>query len=87
MRYATVMLLLFLSACTSVPVLPQFPAAPDLLMQHCADLKTISQHEVSIVDFVKTVAENYTSYHECSAKNTAWQEWYTQQKKLWDSTP
>ena len=54
------------------------------LMQRCADLKIIAADQVSIVDFVKTVTENYTTYHECSARNSAWQEWYVKQKKIWD---
>jgi hypothetical protein len=84
MRYLVILLILFLSACTSVPVVAKFSAAPDVLMQRCVDLKTISGDQVSIVDFIKTVTENYTAYHECSAKNSAWQEWYTKQKKIWD---
>jgi hypothetical protein len=54
-------------------------------MERCAALKTISEEQVSMVDFVKTVTENYTTYHECSAKNLAWQEWYQKQKKIWDN--
>lgn len=84
MRYLVISLILFLSSCTSVPVVAKFPAAPDVLMERCVDLKLISGDQVSIVDFVKTVTENYTTYHECSAKNSAWQEWYVKQKKIWD---
>ena len=84
MRYLAISLIMCLSACTSVPVVAEFPAAPDVLMQHCAELKTISGDRVSIVDFIKIVTENYTTYHECSAQNSAWQEWYVKQKKIWD---
>ena len=85
MKYILIASIMCLSACTSVPVVSEFPTAPDVLMQRCADLKTITEDSVSIVDFVKTVTENYTAYHECSARNSAWQEWYTKQKKIWDS--
>jgi hypothetical protein len=84
MKYIAISLIMCLSACTSVPVVAEFPTAPEMLMQRCADLKTISGDQVNIVDFVKTVTENYTTYHECSARNSAWQEWYVKQKKIWD---
>jgi len=53
-------------------------------MEKCPELKIIQGEKVSIVDFTKTVSENYTTYYECSARNSAWQEWYTKQKKIWD---
>ena len=84
MKYMVIPIIMSLSACTSVPVVADFPTAPEMLMQRCADLKTISGDQVNIVDFVKTVTENYTTYHECSARNSAWQEWYVKQKKIWD---
>ena len=77
MRYLAILLILCLSGCAAVPVTAAFPNAPDVLMQRCTDLKTIPVEQVSIVDFTKTVTENYTAYHECAAKNSAWQEWYT----------
>jgi hypothetical protein len=83
MKYIAILLIMCLSACTSVPVVVEFPAAPEVLMERCADLKIISDEKISIVDFVTTVTENYTTYHECSAKNSAWQEWYVKQKKIW----
>lgn len=84
MKYLMIAAILCLSACSSVPVTSEFPAAPEVLMQPCADLKTISGEKVSIVDLVSTVTQNYTAYHDCAAKNSAWQEWYTKQKKIWD---
>jgi hypothetical protein len=84
MKYIVISTVMCLSACTSVPIVAEFPAAPGMLMERCADLKIISNDQTSIVDFVKTVTENYTAYHECSAKNSAWQEWYIKQKKIWN---
>ena len=85
MKYIAILSIMCLSACTSVPVVAEFPAAPEVLMERCADLKIISDEKISIVDFVTIVTENYTTYHECSAKNSAWQEWYVKQKKIWDN--
>jgi hypothetical protein len=85
MRTAVLGLAILLSACsTAVPVEQKFPEAPDLLMEKCPALKTIQGEKISIVDFTRTVSENYSTYYQCAAKNDAWAEWYQQQKKIWD---
>ena len=84
MRYLAILLIVCLSACASVPVTTDFPAAPDVLMVKCPELKTIAGEKVSIVDFTRTVTENYTTYYECAARTDAWQEWYNKQKKIWE---
>jgi len=85
MKIVLLGLVSLLAACsTTVPVTPSFPDAPAMLMEKCPELKIIQGEKVSIVDFTKTVSENYTTYYECSARNSAWQEWYTKQKKIWD---
>ena len=84
MRYLTILFLLCLSACTSVPITTDFPAVPDALMAKCPELKTITGDRISIVDFTRTVTENYTTYYECAARSEAWQEWYTRQKQIWE---
>jgi hypothetical protein len=33
---------------------------------------------------LKTVVENYTLYYQCSTKVEGWQEWYSEQKKIFD---
>ena len=85
MKIALLGLVSLLAACsTAVPVTQSFPDSPAILMEKCPELKIILGEKVSIVDFTKTVSENYTTYYECSARNSAWQEWYTKQKKIWD---
>ena len=83
MKYLSIMLLLCLSACTTVPITAEFPVAPEVLMVKCPELKTIAGEKVTIVDFTRTVTENYTTYYECAAQTEAWQEWYTRQKQIW----
>jgi hypothetical protein len=51
-------------------------------MSKCPELKIIAGDRVSIVDFTRTVTENYTTYYECAAQTAAWQEWYTRQKQI-----
>ena len=53
-------------------------------MKKCPELKTIAGEKVTIVDFTRTVTENYTTYYECAAQTDAWQEWYTRQKQIWE---
>jgi hypothetical protein len=84
MKYLIAAFVLCLSACTTVPVTTDFPPAPDVLMAKCPELKTITGEKVNIVDFTRTVSENYTTYHECAARTEAWQEWYTRQKQIWE---
>ena len=84
MRLLAILLIACLAGCASVPVTTEFPSAPDLLMKKCPELKIIAGEKVSIVDFTRTVTENYTTYYECAARTEAWQEWYTKQKKIWE---
>lgn len=83
MRYLIIALLL--AGCsTVVPVAPKFPNASPELMKKCEDLKKIEGDKVSITDMLKVVVTNYTMYYECSTKVEGWQEWYNEQKKIYD---
>lgn len=82
-----VVLAFLITACsTAVPLTAKFPEAPVMLKEKCPPLKTIEGERVSIVDFTKTVSENYTTYYQCAARTDAWIEWYNQQKKIWEDT-
>jgi hypothetical protein len=85
MRIALLGIVSLLAACsTAVPLTPGFPEAPAMLKEKCPELKIILGEKVSIVDFTKTVSENYTTYYQCAGKNDAWIDWYNQQKKIWE---
>ena len=80
-----IVLAFLITACsTAVPLTQNFPQAPAVLLEKCPELKTIAGERVSIVDFTRTVSENYTTYHQCAGKNEAWIDWYRQQKKIWE---
>jgi hypothetical protein len=82
-----ILLAFLITACsTVVPVTQSFPEAPAVLMEKCPELKTIQGERISIVDFTRTVSENYTTYHQCAGRTDAWIDWYGQQKKIWDET-
>ena len=90
MRILSVLFCLsLLAGCTifqqPVPIKPAFPAVAPELMKKCEELKTVVGEKVLITDLLKTVVENYTLYYECSNRVDGWQEWYTEQKKIYDS--
>ena len=78
---------LLLAACESTPIAIErhFPDATPVLMEKCPQLYTIQGEKVSIVDMLKTVVENYKLYYACNNKVEGWQEWYTEQKQIFDS--
>ena len=80
-----ILLAFLITACsTAVPLTQNFPQAPDILMEKCPELKTIAGEKISIVEFTRTVSENYTTYHQCAGRTDAWIDWYGQQKKIWE---
>jgi hypothetical protein len=83
--YSIVFAMLLTGCSTTVPVAMKFPDIPPSLDQRCVPLDKIQGEKVSIVDLHKTVVDNYTKYHECSIKVESWLEWYTIQKKIYES--
>ena len=87
MKIALLGLVSLLAACsTAVPLTQSFPQAPDMLMEKCPELKIIVGERVTIVDFTKTVSENYTTYYQCAGRTDAWIDWYRRQKKIWEQS-
>lgn len=84
MKYLLLMIAITLSACsTTVPVKRTFPEAPAVLLEKCAELKRVKENS-QLSDLVKTVAENYSLYHECSSKHESFVEWYKIQKQTFE---
>jgi hypothetical protein len=84
MKLLTFFFLIIITGCTTVPGVSKFPQAPDVMMERCPKLKTIDGTAVSIIDFTKTVSENYTTYYECAIKHDGWIEWYESQKRIYE---
>lgn len=83
MKYALIALLL--AGCsTTVPVVAKFPQAPEIMMEKCKELQQTPE-DATLSEIAKKIGINYTSYHECSAKNDAWIEWYHKQKNTYES--
>lgn len=79
-------LILVLSGCVhkAVPITPKFPTAPELLLEKCPSLNTLPD-DAKLSDLMRTDIKNMVQYHECSHKNKAWVEWYTEQKAIFEA--
>ena len=85
MKYILAIALLSLTACsTTVPVKQQFPVAPSILMEKCPQLQKVDSDKGTMREMLKVVIENYATYYQCAAKTHGWQDWYTEQKKIYD---
>lgn len=86
MKHLILLLTFIIAGCsTTVPVKVSFPDATSELMKKCENLKKAEGDKVLITDLLKVVVHNYSLYYECSAKVDGWQDWYTQQKKIFES--
>jgi hypothetical protein len=84
MKYIVILLMLCLSACTSVPVVPKFPDSPGKnTLERCPKLQQLKDNP-TLSDVSKTIAENYGTYYECAVKADMWIEWYQIQKKIYE---
>lgn len=86
MKIAIVIAALMLAGCSvTTPVKRQFPAAPPVLMEPAADLKTLEGKESDLRKLMEVSIENMGAYHELRERYRAWQQWYQEQKKIFDS--
>ena len=86
MKYLSLILVAFLVACsTTVPVRQKFPDVPKVLLEKCENLKKVEGDRVAITEMLKVIVQNYGMYYECAAKVDGWQEWYSDQKKIYES--
>jgi len=85
MKYIILSLAILLSACTTAPVKQKFPDVPKALIEKCDSLKKVEGDRVAITEMLKVVVQNYGMYYECAAKVDGWQEWYNDQKRIYES--
>ena len=84
MKLLIVALTFLLTACVAVPVDRKFPDVPVELQQACPDLKLVNR-TIKLSEVVDTVVSNYGQYKECQVKVDSWIDWYTTQKKIFES--
>lgn len=85
MKIVALLLTAMLVGCTSVPVKQKFPEVPPVLKEKCESLKKVEGDKVAITEMLKVIIENYSLYYECSSKVDGWNEWYIEQKKIYDN--
>jgi hypothetical protein len=86
MKYIILSLTLVLAACsTPVPVKQKFPDVPKALVERCDSLKKMEGDRVAITEMLKVVVQNYGMYYECAAKVDGWNDWYQEQKRIYES--
>jgi len=85
MKYIILSLAVFLSACSTAPVKQKFPEVPKALVERCESLKKIEGDRVAITEMLKVVVANYGMYYECAAKVDGWNDWYLEQKRIYES--
>lgn len=86
MKFYPLILVSVLAGCsTTVPLQPKFPEVPQALKERCENLKKIDGDSVAITEMLKIVIQNYALYYECSTKVDGWQDWYNEQKKIYES--
>ena len=77
---------MFLAGCsTPVPVSQKFPDVPKALVERCESLKKVEGDRVAITEMLKVVVQNYGMYYECAAKVDGWNDWYQEQKRIYES--
>lgn len=75
---------LVLTGCTTVPpVYPKWPEVPQEIKTVCPALREI-EPTTKLSDVVKSVVENYGTYHECRIQIEGWIEWYNTQKIIYE---
>lgn len=90
MKSFLIIILIFLTGCTQIPIKPDFP--PPYLdlstneMPICGDLKIIPPDVNNLSAVFKIATENYTNYWLCANKVEGWKQWYTDQKKKYESS-
>lgn len=80
----SLMIVLLLTACVSVPVDRNFPAAPEDITKQCPNLEEVPIGTTHLSELLIVVTNNYALYHECKLKVETWNEWYNTQKKIYE---
>jgi hypothetical protein len=84
--FLIILFLVIVAGCsTTVPVKQKFPNATPELMKKCESLRKVEGDKVAITEMLKVIVHNYSLYYECSTKVDGWQDWYNEQKKIFEN--
>ena len=85
MKYFLILLAALISACGTVPVHRNFPDIPPALHTPCDSLTIVPDTTQKLSEVLSVVVSNYGKYHECTSKVESWQQWYAEQRKIFDT--
>lgn len=74
---------LFLSSCALAPVKHDFPKVPNSFLEQPKELKIIPENS-SFSVMLDAMLDNYTSYYMLAERIKSWQQWYLQQKQIFE---
>jgi hypothetical protein len=74
-----------LTGCIATPVKRTFPPIPTSLNTPCEELVDVPAGTNKLSEVLLVVTKNYSLYHECKLKVETWNDWYKQQKEIFDS--
>ena len=77
-------LVAILSGCITVPVTQNFPKASNTLQVPPPALKEVPADSTASQVF-DVVIENYGTYNEVASQLSGWQQWYIEQKKIFEN--
>ena len=82
-----ILLLAVVTGCsTTAPVTVKFPDVPVELTEPAEKLTPLDpSKKVELSDIIENANENAGKYYKLREKYNAWIEWYTSQKKIFDS--
>jgi len=81
----SVVCLTLLGCSTTVPLTQKFPQAPQILLDPAPNLKTLPDDKKTLTDLLENANDNYGVYYDVVERYKSWQEWYKQQKQIFDS--
>jgi len=84
MKRLIVIVTLLVAGCSSVPVAVKFPDVPKDMLEACPDLKAVPD-TTKLSEVLPVVVDNYAQYYSCKDTVDNWIDWYTNQKKIFDS--
>jgi hypothetical protein len=81
----SVVCLMLLSSCTTVPVKIKFPEVPQELRESCPPLAQVNPQDHQLSSLLEVVVANYAQYYECKNRADGWGQWYNEQKKIYEN--
>lgn len=65
---------------------PVWPSTPPELTAPVADLTPLAEGKTSFSDMLLNINENYTAYYVLKNKFELWQQWYKEQKEIYNKS-